>query len=252
MEHNRYPTIEIKPALICFWLADKLMLPFAPYLQKAVYWCKYQYYKIPKANIIKMFDDYAEIFDDHLLNTLEYKTPIDLANFLTSNVKLDHNIGIMADLGCGTGLVGQELKKYFNIERLIGVDLSWQMLKRSKSRAIYNELHNSDILEYLKNSSPSKFDLITSIDVLVYIGDLSAIIKEVYKSLKPGGYFAFSVESHSDEKLNLNSFFRYQHSLKYLQELSQSNAFKNFFSIEVDLRKENKKFVPGYIVAMQK
>lgn len=66
------------------------------------------------------------------------------------------NISIL-DLGCGTGLVGQELR---NPVYLVGVDVSLKMIKQNLAKkSNYDELICSEIIKYLENEKRI-FDLI--------------------------------------------------------------------------------------------
>lgn len=198
-----------------------------------------------------MFDNYAASFDDHLTKKLEYNIPSDLTEFIYSNASLSDPVKKVLDLGCGTGLLGQALVSKFNIEHLIGIDLSTNMLEKSKSKAVYNELHNTDLLEYLQDNN-DMYDIITAADVFIYVGNLDAVMRQVHQRLKPGGYFAFSVESTPNGSYKLMPWGRFQHSLDYIQTLSADIGFTNTSWNDVALRKEHGVMVQGYLVLMQK
>lgn len=205
----------------------------------------------PRWSIIRLFDNYAANFDAHLTKTLEYNTPYDLTEFVYSNSILTEPIKKVLDLGCGTGLLGQALTSKFSIEHLTGVDLSAKMLEKSKSKSIYNELYNIDLLDYLQNAQDS-YDLIAATDVFIYVGDLDAVMRQVHQRLKPGGYFAFSVESIPSGTYKLMPSGRFQHSLDYIQTLSADIGFQNINWNDVELRKEHGTMTQGYLILMQK
>ena len=46
----------------------------------------------------------------------------------------------LLDLGCGTGLLGQTLKKKFGFVSLVGLDVSEDMLEKAKEKGVYNKL----------------------------------------------------------------------------------------------------------------
>ena len=56
------------------------------------------------------------------------------------------------------------------------IDLSKRMLDQAKKKNIYNELIKEDIVTYLSNNY-FDFDYFVSLDVFIYIGDLSNIFK---------------------------------------------------------------------------
>jgi len=96
------------------------------------------------------------------------------------------------DLGCGTGSAGAWLKDY--AKTLIGVDLSPNMLIIAKKKNLYQELYEQPLNTYLQDCSVD-FDLVVAADVLSYIGDLGETFCQVSKVLRPGGCFAFTVET---------------------------------------------------------
>jgi predicted TPR repeat methyltransferase len=77
----------------------------------------------PEQNIVGVFDSYADTFDRDLVSNLKYRTPISLAGAEAVCVlEFSRHLG---PLGCGTGLVGEQL---LALKRtLTGVDLSPNM-----------------------------------------------------------------------------------------------------------------------------
>ena len=96
-----------------------------------------------------MFDFYAENFENSLIDNLDYRVPKEIKNLLSK--KLKKSLGSILDLGCGTGLVGLELKNNFSY--LEGIDLSKAMIEEAKQKKIYNKLVQSEITQYLKNNT---------------------------------------------------------------------------------------------------
>ena len=75
----------------------------------------------PRQYVESLFDGYAKKFEQSLVGNLEYKTP----KMLTDIVVKEHGGGLLGsvlDLGCGTGLMGVEIKDYCS--NLEGIDLS--------------------------------------------------------------------------------------------------------------------------------
>ncbi len=239
-------------SIIVFISVVLAAIPIIPSVRCLAYKTMSSYYKVPpRWSIVRLFDNYAEKFEQHLTQTLEYHTPADLTEFIHTRTSLPNTISKVLDLGCGTGLLGQELSKQFTIQQLVGVDLSAKMLQKAKDKNIYTQLHNTDLLEYLQNSS-SNYDLITATDVFIYVGDLTDVMTLVHKRLNPDGYFAFSVESLPIGTFKLMSSGRFQHSFNYLQSLSARLGFKQILVKSVGLRKEFGDMMAGYLVIMQK
>ncbi len=200
--------------------------------------------------LVELFDGYAETFETCLVDNLQYRSHIDLSKYIRLFSERE-TFNTVLDLGCGTGLLGQELNKLFKIQDLIGLDLAKNMLSKSEQKGVYQQLHNIDIEEYLRTTD-DKYDLIASSDVLIYFGDLSRVFNQAYGCLNPNGYFAFSVEQLPKGDFKLTVTGRYQHSLAYLKSLYNKYGFSKMYSQAIDLRKESGNIVPGYLVLLQK
>lgn len=205
----------------------------------------------PRNYIIKLFDEYAENFENSLVETLSYTAHIELAKFMQQKIQIQRPITSALDLGCGTGLCGQELIKHFKVEHLTGVDLSNNMLEHAKEKNIYHVLHNVDLVEYLRMADTNQ-DLIVSTDVLIYLGDLAPVFENCYRILAHGGYFGFSTEKLSRGSFKLAPTGRYQHSLQHIKSLSKRYQYSKIYSQPIDLRKESGNMVAGYLVLLQK
>ena len=79
----------------------------------------------PKKYVEKLFDNYAANFEKSLVKNLKYNTPKIIKEMIIDDNMV--NLGSVLDLGCGTGLVGFELKPF--LKNIDGVDLSKFMLE---------------------------------------------------------------------------------------------------------------------------
>lgn len=204
--------------------------------------------RAPSQYIEKLFDDYANKFDAHLVNDLKYRTPKELISLLQQTVDFPAGGWDVLDLGCGTGLAGLEISPY--TRRLVGVDLSSKMLEIAQSRNVYHRLEHSDLLPMMQAEESSSYDVVIAADVFVYLGVLDGIVSEVKRLLRPGGFFIFTVEAlealsndvidlENKPDYKLNQSGRYAHSAAYLKKLSSANGFSsvNLISIPVRLEK---------------
>jgi predicted TPR repeat methyltransferase len=203
---------------------------------------------VPRKVIEEIFDDHARYFDSHLVNELEYFVPSKLFGLILQHVEKNTLVDAL-DLGCGTGLMGVQLRPI--VKTLVGVDLSRQMLEKAKVRAIYNELACRDIIEFTKSDTRS-YDLVTSTDVFIYVGDLSAVFDSVYHRLNVSGYFAFSVEATDEGNYILTESGRYRHTKEYLEQLGHDNGFEIHAIGDCILRKEDQRGIPGFLALMSR
>ncbi len=74
----------------------------------------------PLDYIKKLFDNYADHFEEHLQKTLHYKVPEQLYHFIKPYMSGQSLVTL--DLGCGTGLGGVVFSPV--IKELTGVDIS--------------------------------------------------------------------------------------------------------------------------------
>jgi predicted TPR repeat methyltransferase len=195
----------------------------------------------PREYVENLFDNYAINFENSLINKLEYKTPNLITEFIVAknpNIQL----GSVLDLGCGTGLIGDEIKKYCS--NLEGVDLSKSMLEKASAKNIYDKLEHKDIIEYL-STEDLDFNYFISADVLIYVGELSEIFKLIKSRNKLKGKFIFSTEHTDRDGFFLEQTGRYSHSLKYIESLCNKFGYKLSHFEKTNLRKDKDKFIIG-------
>lgn len=209
----------------------------------------------PAEYVTSLFDAYAARFDKHLRGSLNYRTPEHILNAVCA-VAPDRRFEIL-DLGCGTGLCGELFRPIAS--RLVGIDLSSEMIKTAARRKIYDELDVNDIVGALHNRV-AEFDLILAADVFVYVGDLSETFLLTFAALKPNGLFAFSVEAAEDEPqgdtevdgYHLNPSRRFSHTLGYIRQLAARQKFSELSVELATLRTQSGDDVRGWIVVLVK
>ena len=200
---------------------------------------------LPRSVVADIFDNYAESFDEHLVQQLKYDAPANLFSLLR-HYSQANSLDIL-DLGCGTGLMGVQLRSI--AKSLVGVDLSQKMLDIAKGRALYDDLICREITEFLDDHT-KKYDIVVSTDVLVYFGDLADIFSLVHRNLNDKGYFCFSVEAANTGDYHLRETGRYQHSRMYLKELAHRFGFREIVIKESVIREESMVAVPGFLAVM--
>ena len=202
--------------------------------------------QLPRRYVTELFDGYAPQFDHNLRDVLNYRGPEALKAALEP-APPPPGLAIL-DLGCGTGLCGREFRAW--ARTLIGVDLSPKMLEQARKRGVYDEVIESDLLPALE-ARERRFDLILAGDVFVYIGDLQAIFTAVYRALRPGGRFAFTVERLDEgDGFRLQPTVRYAHSRSYLHETAAKAGLKELQMQEIVIRTENGQPIAGSAVVL--
>ena len=201
----------------------------------------------PPAYVARLFDNYADHFDEHLVDRLGYQVPALLDAAIRRHLMLAQ--GDTLDMGCGTGLCAPLLRQYSRT--LAGIDLSEKMLARAHVPGLYDELACAELSAYLADCS-SRFDLIVAADVFVYLGELGTVFARVSQALRAGGLFSFSVEACEGDAFRLTASHRYAHSLAYLRTLADANGFAVLEAKPIVGRRENNVGVPAFAVVMRK
>ncbi|MFZ6719343.1 tetratricopeptide repeat protein [Undibacterium sp. Ji49W] len=210
----------------------------------------------PDSYVSKVFDDYAERFDQHLQQVLEYHIPVVIATELGKYRTASQEKWRLLDLGCGTGLVGKELAPM--AASMVGVDLSEKMLLKAQSRQLYQRLIQSDLLTMTRQEASNSYDLVTAADVFVYIGRLDDIVADIARLLPVTGLFAFSVESADELPASDDSGYclrpsgRYAHRTGYLQQLASQCGYHIVHMSPQTIRMENHQAIPGYVFIWRK
>jgi len=197
--------------------------------------------------VTALFDDFASSFDT-TLEGIGYAAPQLLIAALARRVALGQGRLDILDAGCGTGLCGVLLRPTARV--LAGVDLSSQMLAKARARNVYDELFEAELGAFME-SRPQQFDVVNCADTFVYIGALQWVISAARRCLRPRGVLAFTVEALPEEgtpshfKLTIHG--RYAHSRTYIQEIMAVAGFSEVECQCIDLRKEVRADVRGYL-----
>ena len=132
------------------------------------------------------------------------------------------------DAGCGTGLVGVELKKngYSNIE---GVDFSQNMLDQIP-KGIYQKIDKIDLNKPLKFKT-DMFDAVMCVGTFTYGHVKPKALHELIRIINNGGLICFSINEGIYEKYGFD---------KKIKELSKSKLWnvKAFFKSNYIINKD--------------
>lgn len=199
------------------------------------------------AYVRRVFDRFAEDFDEQLLNNLAYRAPQVLIDALKPLLGSPRAMLDVLDAGCGTGLCGPLIRPYAS--RLTGVDLSGGMVEKAQARGGYDVLDVAELTAYLQRQ-PDSWDLVLSADTLVYFGDLHAVLSAARDALRTGGWLAFTLEALDDEqsRSELGPSGRYRHTRRYVEEVLGAHGFTGVVITPESLRKEMGVPVAGWVV----
>lgn len=202
----------------------------------------------PEDLIGELFDTYASTYDEHLTTSASYDVPANLATLLSEQGVVSDRSRVIVDLGCGTGLVGSQLRPAAST--LIGSDLSPRMLVRARQRAVYDELHREDLVATL--GRVHDVDVIVAADVFIYVGALEATFAAAAVALKPGGLLAFSVEKSETDDFALLTTLRYAHAPAYIERLAAAHGFAIARAEPTVLRVDKEQPIHGLLYVLKR
>lgn len=100
------------------------------------------------------------------------------------------------DIGCGVGGIDRHLVEQHGAAYVTGIDVEDTVLKTARERVAHAGL--GDRIGFAKVAPgpfpfpAGTFDIVFSKDAIVHVPDKAALAREVYRVLKPGGWFAAS------------------------------------------------------------
>lgn len=203
----------------------------------------------PVDYIRNLFNFYADHYEPHLLQSLEYQIPEFLFHAVSESTTLPTTASWdILDLGCGTGLCGTAWKPF--AKTLSGVDLSERMLAIAAQKNIYDTLVENSLEPFLADKQQA-YDLILAGDVLVYLGDLEKLFGLIHQALKPRGLFVFNTEISEEQNFMMNQSGRFSHHKRYLETLISHHQFTLILYKTVITRKQNHQPVFGHLCVLQ-
>lgn len=204
--------------------------------------------QMPAAFVEALFDQYAERFDRSLVDQLGYRVPQRLGA-LVSEVS-QARFAQALDLGCGTGLSGAVFRPI--CDHLSGVDLSAAMLRKAQKHGVYDVLTKGDIAKLPVLDAPV-YDLVLAADVLIYLGELSAVAHWVAQALHGGGMFAFSVEAATENApYVIQPSRRYAHAKSYIEQVFGAVGWSILTLSHEVLRQDRGADVWGYLCVVRR
>jgi predicted TPR repeat methyltransferase len=196
-----------------------------------------------------LFDEYAPRFEAELVGALGYSVPAALGRMI-DRALAGKPVARAVDLGCGTGLMGAEIRA--RCDRLEGVDLSARMLAEARRKGCYDALTQAELLEFLR-ADTGGIGLAIAADVMIYCGPLPPVLAAVHRALVPGGLFAFSLELHDRPGTLLQRRqLRYAHNAEEALAECGAAGFEVVTTERAVLRNERDVPVDGLLVVVRK
>jgi SAM-dependent methyltransferase len=149
-------------------------------------------------NYVVQNNPFCDFFNDGSTNL-----NLDGSNLLTDKTVLD--------LACGSGVYTKILKTKFNAKRVIGVDISAEMIKKAQ------EINSTPGVEYVLSDAADvtlneEFDLVVASFLLCNAKspqELLRMLSNIYKHLKPGGRFVTITDNFNDDPKKYGSTAKY-------------------------------------------
>ena len=157
-----------------------------------------------------MYDVVADEYDT-LMTSMGHPDPEQCGEVAMKLYNQDLSERTCLDMGCGTGMVGESLKKR-GIASITGIDASKNMLEIAKNKGSYDELVYLFLgkpLEYPMRFR-SRFDIITAAAILAEGHCGPELFDEMIHSLRTGGHAIFTTREVYLEKYN------YRHAIDEL------------------------------------
>lgn len=212
---------------------------------------------MPPAYVAKLFDDYADRFESHLVGSLDYRGPAILLAALERAIPAAGpalRFGTVCDLGCGTGLMARALAG--RAEVIDGIDLSPNMVALARNTGLYRTLLAADCVAGLARLA-EPCDLVVAADVFVYLGDLAPVLAAAHARTRAGGWLAFTVQAlpeteAPDAGYRLGPDLRYAHAPAYLRQVATDAGWRMCLLEPAVTRKDAGREVPGLVVVLSR
>ena len=180
-----------------------------------------------------IYNKWAESYDNYVISK-KYTGPNELVTVLCNIIPyrdLENNKINILDFGCGTGLVGEEIRKRMMIVCLDGIDISEKMIIKCSNKNCYNKIFNIDISKNkLKTEYINKYNFIVSSGVFLEGHAPFSIIPDLIIYLKQYGYLLITIrESYSKDNNNNKDFKLYltNNSNLSLKQIMRINYLEN-------------------------
>jgi len=139
----------------------------------------------------KLYKKWANTYDQDFAINSNYLSPKKISHYFNKHAKATDNP--ILDVGAGTGLVGEFLYKEGK-KKIIGIDISLEMLEQAKLKGCYSSLLEGDLTKKipLKNNS---IGAVVSAGTFTHGHVGAEAIDELLRIAKKGALFVISINS---------------------------------------------------------
>ena len=140
------------------------------------------------------------------------------------------------DIGCGYGAF-VSLMKEFGYHLTSGIDVSSEMINVSKRLKI-QDIHQEDIMHFLRKCKDESFDVITAIDIIEHFSkqELFELLSQINRIIKKDGRLITHQPNAEGVFGNSILYGDYTHELSFtrqsIDQILQANGFLNINSFE--------------------
>jgi len=168
------------------------------------------------------------------LGDLSGKRPF-YKNIICQHFPHDKEVSVI-DIGCGYGAF-VNLMKELDYHSTLGIDASPEMIKVSKKLNI-KDIHQKDIMTFLKNCDNESFEVVTAIDVIEHFSrqELFELLFQLNRIIKKGGRLITHQPNAEGVFGNAVLYGDYTHDLSFtrksMDQILQANGFSDIESFE--------------------
>ncbi len=137
-----------------------------------------------------LYRDWAETYDETMLQGLSYRSPATVARMLAEHQS--ERAAPLLDVGCGTGLAGQSLADR-GFTTIDGIDLSPEMMQVAARRGVYRAFVTADLHQALPIADASYGGAVGA-GIFTHGHVDARCLDELLRVLRPGARFAFTVK----------------------------------------------------------